>query len=136
MAIAAHTVLVYAKATNVAPSAGDLIDGIKDFAPKDARTMLETTDFLDTSGAKTRIAGLLDASGTLSGDYEQSDAPQALLRTSYASGATVYITLLADGTNGFTYPMLVESYDVKASVDGIVEFSASLVGNGARIARP
>lgn len=136
MAIAAHSVPVYVKASSSAPSAGDLVDGIKDITAKDSRTMLDTTDFLDSSGAKTKLAGLLDASISLSGDYEQSDAPQALLRSSYTSGATVYITLLPDGTNGYTYPCIVESYDVKAGVDGLVEFSASLVGNGARTARP
>lgn len=136
MAIAAHSISVYVKSSSSAPSAGDLVDGIKEITVKDSRTMLDTTDFLDSSGAKTKLAGLLDASISLSGDYEQSDSPQALLRTSFASGATVYVTLLPDGTNGYTYPCIVESYDVKGSVDGITEFSASLVGSGARTARP
>lgn len=137
-AVAAHTFQVYAKSTAGA-AAGDELDGINDVSISSSKTMLETTDFKDTTGARTRMAGLEDASISLSGDYESADAPQLLLRSSFDSGATVYVTILVDpsasaGSQGYRFPCIVESYESKGSVDGKAEFSVSLVMNGAKVA--
>ena len=136
MALAAHTRKIYAKSTNVAPSGSDEVDGAIDFKITRSKAMLDTTDFKDTSGAHTRIAGLEDASGSIGGDWEQGDAVQALLRSSYEFGATVYITDLPDGTNGWTYPCLVESIEDNGQVDGKDQTTFNLQLNGAKIVRP
>ena len=132
-AIAAHTASISVAATDVNGGA-NLLGGLKDFSAKDSATMLDITDFADTTGAKKKLAGLKDAAISLSGDYSQADAPQALLRA--VAGSTLYVTILPDGTNGFSYPCIVSDYEVKGSVDGLVEISVSLVGNGARVAKP
>ena len=132
-AIVAHTASVSVAATDVNGGA-NLLGGLKDFSVKDSATMLEITDFADTSGAKKRLAGLKDVAISLSGDYSQADAPQVLLRA--VAGTTLYVTVLPDGTNGYSYPMIVSDYEVKGSVDGLVEISISMVGNGARVAKP
>lgn len=38
----------------------------------------------------------------LQGDYNQGDAGQAIIRTAYKNGTTVFVKVLPDGTNGFT----------------------------------
>jgi predicted secreted protein len=136
MSVAAHTIKVYTKATSATPGAGDEIDGINDTTYNELVALLETTDIKDSSGWRTRMAGLADSKVSLAGDYESGDAPQALLRSSKRSGATVYITIHFDpnastGLKGVQVPMLVESFDVKDSLDGKSAFSASLAGNGA-----
>lgn len=136
MSTAAHTRKVYAKASSSAPGGSDEVDGAIDFKFTRSKAMLDTTDFKDTSGAHTRIAGLGDGSGSIGGDWEQADTVQALLRSSFDAGSTIYITDLPDGTNGYTYPCLVESIDDSGQVDGKNSVSFSLQQNGAPIARP
>lgn len=136
MATAAYLRKIYVKSTSSSPVSGDLCNGAIDFKFSVSKNMLDTTDFADGSGVHTRIVGLEDGSGSISGDWEQSDAPQTLLRTSYAAGTTVYVTDLRDGTNGWTYPCLVGSIDESGSVDGKNEVTFNLVLNGAKIVRP
>jgi len=131
--IAAHGAAVSVATTDVNGGA-NLLGQLKEFTVKDSATVLDITDFADTSGYKKRMTGLRDVTISLSGDYSQADAPQALMRA--VIGATLYVTVLPDGTNGFSYPCIVESYETKASVDGLVEISISLLGNGARVAKP
>ena len=136
MSVAAHNRKLYAKSASTAPSAGDEIDGAIEFTWSSNQNMLDTTDFKDTSAAHTRLPGLEDGSGSISGDWEQADAPQTLLRTSFDTRALVYITDLRDGTNGWTYPCYVESIEENGSVDGKNEVTFNLTQSGARIARP
>lgn len=107
------------------------VDGINDANWDQVRDLLETTDFKDTSGAKTRIAGLSDGSIECSGDYESADTGQALIRSSFASGATIYCKLLWNGSAGHKVACIVESWKNSVSFDGKVEFSASIKFNGA-----
>jgi len=130
--IAAHPVELYVAALDE-QDANDLLVGIKECTVKDSTTVLDITDFKDTSGYKTRLAGLTDVSVSLSGDYDQTDTPQALLKA--VAGTSLYFAILPDGTNGFSYPCLVESYEIKGEIDGLIEISVSLVGNGARVAK-
>lgn len=136
MATAAHTRKIYVRSDTTAPSGSDEVDGAIDFQWKSSKTILDTTDFKDTSGAKTKIAGLEDGSGSIGGDWEQSDAPQAALRTAFDAGSVVYVTDLKDGTNGYTYPCLVEGIDESGAVDGKNEVTYNLTQTGAKIARP
>ena len=136
MATVAHSRKIYVKSTNAAPAGSDEVDGVTDVSGSLSKTMHDTTDLKDTSGAHTRMSGLEDATFSLSCQFEQSDAPQALIRSSYESGATIYLTDLPDGTNGYTFPCLVESIDHSGAVDGVNEVSYSFVLNGAKISRP
>lgn len=135
MSTAANGKKVYAKAAAGAPSGADEIDGVIDATVSFSRDMLDTTDYFDGI-YRTRIYGLADVSISLSGDYEQSDAPHALIRTSQVAGSTIYITVLPNGTNGFTYPCLVESYESSGDVASKNAFSASFVLTGAPVAVP
>lgn len=126
---------IYVKATSSAPSGGDEVNGAIDFTMKRSKTVHDTTDTKD-AGVETNMLGVSKADGSLSGDWEESDAPQTLLRTCHDSGAIVYVTRLHDGTNGFTYPCLVTDIDEKGGVSGKNEVTFSLKRSGASIARP
>lgn len=138
MTVAAHKIRVYAKASSASVVSGDLVDGINDASYEEMATMLDSTDFKSASSAtwKTKLKGLDDGKIDISGDFESSDAPQVLIRSSRRSGADVYITVLVDpsatsGSQGFKVPCQVENYSAKGGVDGKVEVSYSLVFNGA-----
>ena len=79
MALAGHPLAFSVSSDD---SAYSEVDGINDANWEYVRDLLETTDFKDTSGAKTRIAGLSDGSIEVSGDYESADTGQALIRSS------------------------------------------------------
>jgi hypothetical protein len=135
MSTAAHLRKLYVKSTNAAPSGSDEIDGGKEFTFTRSRDVLDTTDTKD-GDQRTKLLGLKDGTGSISGDWEHGDAAQALLLSSHDSGAVVYVTDLPDGTNGFTYPCLVESVETGGQVDGLVSRSFSLTQSGAAIVRP
>lgn len=139
MAIAAHIVKIYVKSTSATAISSDEVKGLNDFSASSSKTMLDVTDFKDTTGVKLKMAGLEDGSFSLSGDLESGDAPQGLIRSSFDSGSTIYLTVQWDpnataGSKGYNFPCIVESYEVKGSVDGKSEFSASLSLNGAKVA--
>lgn len=126
---------IFARADTTVPTGTDQIDDLTDVTVSFPRDMLESTNF-KSAGWKTRVAGLQDSSVDVSGHFNAGDAPQALLRSSKTSGATVYLTLLADpsatsGSQGWRVPMLVSEFTAKAAVNGLVEFTAKLSGNGA-----
>lgn len=139
MALAAHGTKVYFKSTSTAAGSSDEVKGLNDFTASSSKTMLDVTDFKDTSGVKLKLSGLEDGSFSLSGDLESADAPQALIRSSFDTGVTGYLTIHWDpsataGSRGYQFPVIVESYEVKGSVDGKTEFSTSLQLNGAKTA--
>ncbi len=128
MALAAHALKVSCADTDVA---GDEIDGIKTVDFSASGTMLDVTDFMDTSAAHARILGLKDLTVTVSGDYESADTGQARLRTNWAAGTTTHFRFLPNGSTGFKCAMIVQDYKIGGELDGIVSFSATLMGNGA-----
>lgn len=110
----------------------DEVTDINNFSLGDGRNMLDVTAFENNAGARKRLAGLKDPSLTLSGFFN-TDAEQALLRSSHSSGATVYVRIAYAGA-GSPYhecAYLVESVDVSGGVDGTADVSYSLVCNGA-----
>lgn len=135
MATVAHAKAVYALTASTAPSGANLIDGIDSAELSESRTVIETSDYASAE-FKTRIMGLRDATISLSGQLELSDTAQALLRTNYAAGTTTHITILYDGTNGFTFPCVISSYNVGGGVDEANTFSCECLLNGAPISRP
>lgn len=131
----AHLRKLYVKATNVAPSAGDELDGAKDFSFSSSRDVLDTTNYKG-GDTKTKMLGLKDGSGSIGGDWLPSDTIQTILRTAHGDGSTVYVTDLPDGTNGFTYPVLVEKIDSGGAVGDLVPATFGITQSGAAIARP
>jgi len=128
MAIAAHPLTLSVAS---ADSGYAEVDGINDFSFGPKRDILESTNFKDTSGAKTRFAGLTDGAVSISGDYLSADTPQALIRTQEGNGGDLWVKVLWDGATGHKVKCIVESFTIKAAVAGKVEFSASLQMNGA-----
>ena len=139
MALAGHAVVVYFKATSGTPSGSDEVDGLNSVSYSPTVDLLDVTDFKDTTGFKLKLAGLKDGSVSLSGDFEAADAPQVLVRTSWSSGASGWVSFIFDpsasaGSQGFKVECKVENFEISASVDGKVEFSASLSFTGAPVA--
>ncbi len=129
MALAGHSVKVSCADSDVA---GDEIDGIQSVDWGPSADLIETTDFADATGARTRaVLGLKDLTVTVSGQYEASDTGQARLRTNWAAGTTTYVRFLPNGTAGFKCAMMIREFSISASYDGAVEFSATLEGTGA-----
>ena len=126
MALAAHPVIINAGA---AASPTDEMDGIISATFSPTRDLLDETDFADTSGAHKRFGGLRDGTISLSGDYEASDTAQTALRAAFDGGTEFHVQILWDGTNGHEVETRVESYEISASVEGKVEFSATLQFN-------
>lgn len=103
-----------------------------------SRTMLDITDFKDTTGAKLFMAGLHSGKISLKGDYNGADTYQALIRTQFLNGGALYVQFIFDpgasaGSQGYKVKGIVESFDVSVNVDGKVEFSASVSFNGAPV---
>lgn len=138
MASAAHPVVV--KVATPADASYAEMDGIKSVKFGPSRTMLETTDFKDTSGAKTRLAGLKDGTIELSGDLEEGDTSgQNVVRGCFDSGADCWTQILfapsaSAGSQGYKVKGIVASYDLNADVDGLVSWTASIQFNGAPVA--
>ncbi len=101
------------------------MDGVISFTLSDGTDMLDTTCFKDTR-LRQRIAGLRDLSASLEGDLESADTGFAKAKATYRAGVAGYVKILPDGTNGIVVPVLVESIETNASVDGKVEVSISL----------
>ena len=135
MPVAANLKKVYIKATAGAPSGSDEVLGVTNATHPKNRNLADTTGYKDGIYTK-RLPLLVDMKGTMEGQEELTDAPQTLVRGAVISGATIYYTVLDDGTNGFTYPVLVESYDPKGAAGEVCLFAASLALNGAPVAVP
>jgi hypothetical protein len=132
---AGHTKKVYAKATNVAPSAGDEIVKVTDATDPWNRDTTDTTGYSDDQ-YETAMGTLMRIGLTLNGFEDMSDAPQGLLRSYLVSGSTLYVTILHDGTNGYTYPVIVSGYERKGAVGEANTFTCNLKLNGTPTARP
>ena len=128
MALAGHA-LLFEVSASVHPTGSTEVDGIKSVSFGPSRDMLEETDFSDSSGAHKRFAGLKDGAISVSGDYEAADTGQALIRTSYDTGALLHVQFMWEGTTGQQVPCRVESYEIGADFDGNVTFSASMTFN-------
>jgi predicted secreted protein len=136
MAVAAHPIKVYAKASSAAAVAGDEVADIRSVSSSITPNLLDVTNFKDTSGAMQRILGLLDSEFTLDGFFVGNDAPQNLLRASALNGASVWITLHANpsggvGEKGYKVECKVSGFEFGGAVDGVATFSCSVQGNGA-----
>ncbi len=137
MSLPGHAVQIHILTTNATPDAGgaDLVDGINKFDLGLMRDLLETTDFKDTTGVKTRLAALKDSDFSCDGDLEPSDTIQGRLRTAFDNGTSVFVNVYTNpggssGVKGFQVEMLVESEKHAGSVDTKATCSWSLKGTG------
>lgn len=115
------------------------VDGLNAVSFGNARDMLMTTDFKDTTGAKTRIAGLIDPTVTFSGDLELSDPGQNQCRSRFFDGGALWVRVKFDptagaGSQGYKVKCLCENAEMTSSVEGKNEASFSCPGNGLPVA--
>lgn len=135
MAQVAHLRKVYVRTDNTAPTGPDELDGAKDCSVDRSRDTHDTTNFKG-GDTRTKQMGLKDASGNISGDWLPADTIQTILRTGYENGTLVYVTVLNDGTNGFTYPMYVSDVKEGGAVADLVSVDFTLTQSGPPTARP
>lgn len=128
MALGGYNV-VTSIATAATGATYSVMDGNINFSLSDGDTVLDITDFSD-SRTRRRIAGLRDLSASLDGDLELTDTAYAKIKAAKAAGNPIGLKVLADGTNGMCFSMLVESIERAASVDGKVTVKISLQHEG------
>lgn len=137
MPLAAHAVQIHLLTTSATPDAGgaDLVDGINKFDLGLTRELLETTDFKDTTGVKTRLAALKDSEFSCDGDIEPADVVQTRLRTAFDNGTSIFVNLYTNpgggaGVKGFQVECLVENEKHSGDVASKVTGSWALKGTG------
>lgn len=91
--------------------------------------MIETTDFAD-SNLKRRLSTMRDVSISMSGQLESTCSGWQKIKASYDAQAVAYIRIQTSATNGYTYAMLAENFEISAQVDGAVDLSVSLQHEG------
>ena len=94
-----------------------------------------TTDFGDTFNE--RLDTIKDSTYSLSGFYDNADTTgQIAIRDSLINGTDLYVKYLTDGTNGFKQKVVVASFEVSSTPDGVSEVSIELEGSGSLTAVP
>lgn len=139
MAVAAHPTVVYVKSSVTTPTGPDEVAGIDSAKLNQTADLLDVTDFKDTSGWKKRILGLLDGTIDLSGMAEFADTPQSLIRSSFLSGASIWVTVHFNpsgsaGQKGFQVECKVASANHGSELADKVTFDASFVFTAAPVA--
>lgn len=132
MALAAHAakVFVTTSVTDTSSSADEL-DGCNSVQFERVRAELETTDFKDTSGAKTFILGLQECQVSGSCDYESADTAQGRLNTAFGDGSSVWIHVKWDASAGHKVECKVPSLRISADVGDKVKLEFTLRPTGA-----
>jgi predicted secreted protein len=124
MALAGYNVTT-SVATAATSTTYSAVDGNMSFSLSDSNDLLDITDFAD-GRFRRRIVGLRDLSATLDGDVETTDTAYLKMKAAYNAGSPIYLQITADGTNGIIVPMLIESLERNASVEGKIEISVSM----------
>lgn len=111
------------------------IGTINNFTVNIAGENLDVTAFSTSAPAyHSRIQGLKDISWDVSGFYFSTDSNgQTALRTALVNDSNLFARVLLDGTtsNLILQEIKISAYNWSASVDGTVDFSASMEGTGA-----
>ncbi len=83
----------------------------------------------ETAGAKTRIAGVKDANGTMTGKLDDTSSQDALL----AEGATGTAKLYTDATRYIEVDVIIDTLRITVDVDegDIITFAAQYSATGA-----
>jgi predicted secreted protein len=128
MAIAGHN-LTLTVATGVSATY-ETLDGIMEFTLGDSSEVLDITDFAD-SRLRRKIVGLRDLTMTMGGDLEPTSQAHTNNVAAYEAGNAVFVKVTHDGTNGYTYAMVITELSRNANVDGKIAVSLSLEHEGS-----
>jgi predicted secreted protein len=136
MAVAGHKLKVTC-ATGASATYSDM-DGVREFSLSDSDDLLDTTDFLEANSdrVRSRIAGLRDATLSLSGDLEITDAGFQKARAAKRAGdPAVFQVWFNTGTSsvGFALVTRVESIEYSGGVEGKLEVSINASVDGTII---
>lgn len=104
----------------------DNVCGTDSIDPSFSVEQLETTEHCQTVGGRKRINGLLDATISISGYLDQSDAGQAALISAFLNKTSILVRWRPDGTNGWEFNANVSQFDPTAAVDGRADVSFTL----------
>lgn len=127
MAFAGYGVQVLAYTASAAPASTNFVavGGTKSVTANDSINMLDTSAFGD-AGLRRRIGGLRDGTLAISGDHEATDTGWGYILDGFLGDDDVYVQFVYDGSNGYEYECIVENLSLSASVDGLIETSATL----------
>ena len=96
---------------------------------------LDDTDIAEaaSTGFRSHLSGIKDWSVSISGAYDHTDTAQAALEAAWlAVPATVFaVHYLPDGTNGFTGNVIVQDFNVEGDVEGLENYTCTLISDGA-----
>ncbi len=131
MASAAHSALVVKVSTTSGGTYYE-IDGLDSASLDRVVDLLDTTNLKDTSGERTRIAGLGDASLSLSGHFESGDTTgQTVMAAAAFAKTALFFQFLRDGTNGQRAEYFIDNMSESGAVADTVKRSFSLKKTGA-----
>jgi len=103
------------------------VDELNSFTMSNSGGPIDVTHFGDDW--RQRIYGIGDVTYSVGGFWDPDDTNgQVKIKDSLINNTDLYITVLPDGSTGFKQLVRVNSFDIGASVDGAVTFSAELVG--------
>lgn len=131
MALAGHATAVYVTTTDTTPGGSDELDGIKSASLNRVRDELETTDFDDSTGAKTFILGLKGAEIQVSGDYESADTALGRLNTAFGDGTSVWLHIYWNGSAGHKVECKVPTFNLSSGVGETVKVDVTCRATGA-----
>jgi hypothetical protein len=121
------------KESAIAGGAGayTLIGGINSASLSQGGEVLDDTAFMDTpDGLKSRLRGLNDCSLSITADYNSADAGQTAIYNAWLNRSEIWFQYLPNGTNGFRFRGVVESFELSGEVAGKEQLSVSIQGDG------
>lgn len=95
----------------------------------------QDVSYFGNTGWVDKILGIRDNSFSFSGFYDTTDTGQKLIRDAFLNDTDLYVRFSPSTTAGgkpyFQQQVRVGSFEVSASVDGVVECSFDLEGTAA-----
>lgn len=137
MPLAGHPIVVEVSNDDVTYNE---VDGLNNVSFSPSRDLADVTDFKDADDAKRKLGLLRDVTISVSGDYESGDTNgQKRIRDRFDDAADLWVRIKFDptaaaGLQGFKVKTKVESHEPSTSVDGKVEWTATMQGNGLPVA--
>ncbi len=113
---------------SASPAAAE-IEGINSVTMTMDRESIDVSVIDTADDWRIRILGLKNCSISVEGTFD-AQTQQNLIRTSHLSGASYFVRLLPDGTNGYEWECKVVSVEFGAGADGAATFSATLESTG------
>ncbi len=125
------------KESTVAGGAGEytIIGGVTDATFRMGGVVLDDTAFeASPSGFQSRFLGLHDCSLTFTADYNSADTGQTAVYNAWLNRSEIWFQYLPNGTAGFKFRGVVESYELSGDVAGKEVLSVSIQGDGGNAA--